>query len=67
MLRLRQYRSLLLLVLVIFTVVALAGCGKAEKQGAKSDTATKRDFKVGFVYVGPPGDAGWTFAHDEAR
>lgn len=23
--------------------------------------------KVGFVYVGPTGDAGWTFAHDEAR
>ena len=23
--------------------------------------------KVGFVYVGPTGDAGWTFAHDEGR
>ena len=23
--------------------------------------------KVGFVYVGPVGDAGWTFAHDQAR
>ena len=23
--------------------------------------------KVGFVYVGPTGDAGWTYAHDEAR
>lgn len=24
-------------------------------------------FKVAFIYVGPPGDAGWTFAHDLAR
>ncbi len=24
-------------------------------------------FKVGFVYVGPVGDAGWTFAHDQGR
>ncbi len=23
--------------------------------------------KIGFVYVGPTGDAGWTFAHDNAR
>lgn len=23
--------------------------------------------KVGFVYVGPTGDAGWTYAHDEGR
>ena len=23
--------------------------------------------KIGFVYVGPTGDAGWTFAHDEGR
>ncbi|WP_018151571.1 BMP family ABC transporter substrate-binding protein [Leeia oryzae] len=24
-------------------------------------------FKVGFVYVGPVGDAGWSFAHDQGR
>jgi basic membrane protein A len=23
--------------------------------------------KIGFVYVGPVGDAGWTYAHDQAR
>src|SRR5262245_5246905 len=23
--------------------------------------------KVGFIYVGPVGDAGWTFAHDQGR
>ena len=25
------------------------------------------DLKIGFVYVGPTGDAGWTYSHDEAR
>ena len=25
------------------------------------------DVKVGFVYVGPTGDHGWTYSHDEAR
>ena len=25
------------------------------------------DFKVGFVYVGPTGDHGWTFQHHEGR
>lgn len=27
----------------------------------------KDDIKVGFVYVSPTGDAGWTFTHDSAR
>jgi len=25
------------------------------------------EFKVGFIYVGPTGDAGWTYRHDQAR
>ena len=29
--------------------------------------ATSGPIKVGFVYVGPVGDAGWTFQHDLAR
>jgi basic membrane protein A len=29
--------------------------------------AANSKFKVGFIYVGPPGDAGWTYAHDQGR
>ncbi|WP_026836264.1 BMP family ABC transporter substrate-binding protein [Limisalsivibrio acetivorans] len=29
--------------------------------------ASAKDIKAGFVYVGPVGDAGWTYAHDEGR
>lgn len=35
-----------------------AGCSMA---------AAEAPLKVGFVYVGPTGDAGWTYAHDEGR
>ena len=23
--------------------------------------------KVGFIYIGPPGDHGWTYMHDQGR
>jgi len=29
--------------------------------------ADQEPLKVGFVYVGPVGDAGWTYAHDQGR
>lgn len=32
-----------------------------------STAATGEKFKVAFVYVGPIGDGGWTFAHEQAR
>lgn len=44
------------LVLVVFAGVALVGCNGA----AKDDK-----FKVGVIYIGEPGDAGWTYAHDQ--
>ena len=32
-----------------------------------AEPAAKAPLKVAFAYVGPVGDAGWTFAHDKAR
>ena len=43
----------------LLTGVALAA-GLAT--GAMADTT-----KVGFVYVGPVGDGGWTYEHDQGR
>jgi simple sugar transport system substrate-binding protein len=58
-------------------VAALAACGKEEpaapKAAAPAPAAAKAEppktepFKAAWVYVGPVGDAGWTFAHDTAR
>ena len=54
---------------------ALMGCGKKEEAPAPvapaapaSAAAPKAEpLKVAFAYVGPVGDGGWTFAHDNAR
>ncbi|ODV11214.1 MAG: BMP family ABC transporter substrate-binding protein [Rubrivivax sp. SCN 70-15] len=57
---------------------ALVGCGKkeeaaapapqAEASAAASTPAAKPEpLKIAFAYVGPVGDGGWTFAHDNAR
>ena len=55
----------------------LAGCGKKEDAApataaasaaaAPASVAAPQPLKIGFVYVGPVGDAGWTFAHDTGR
>ena len=57
----------------------LAGCGKEEpKPAAPAAPAPKaaapapapnaaEPFKAAWIYVGPVGDAGWTFAHDNGR
>lgn len=38
----------------------------ASKDGNKPDTAKKTP-RVAFVYIGPPGDGGWTYQHDQGR
>lgn len=61
-------------------IVGLAGCGqKEESKSASASAATPapassaaapavaEPLKVGFIYVGPVGDAGWTYAHDAGR
>ena len=53
---------------------ALVGCGKKEEAPAPvaaapaSAPAPKPEpLKIAFAYVGPVGDGGWTFAHDNGR
>jgi len=54
---------------------ALVGCGKKEEPAAPTAQAPasapapakKEPLKIAFAYVGPVGDAGWTFAHDNGR
>ncbi|MCX7272630.1 MAG: BMP family ABC transporter substrate-binding protein [Burkholderiales bacterium] len=54
--------------------VALAACGKKEEPPAPAPVAAApapapkpEPLKIAFAYVGPVGDGGWTFAHDNAR
>ena len=69
-------------MLALASMFSLFGCGQSDK-GAASASATAaaastaaasapapsaaEPLKVAFVYVGPVGDAGWTFAHDLGR
>ena len=55
---------------------ALVGCGKKEAPAAAAPAATPtaaaapakpEPLKIAFAYVGPVGDAGWTYAHDLGR
>ena len=45
--------------------VALLGCAKKEEPTAAP--AKSEPLKIAFAYVGPVGDGGWTFAHDNGR
>ena len=71
-----QKRSLLKIVaLTAVASAALIGCGKTEEPApapvpasAASAPAPKPEpLKIAFAYVGPVGDGGWTFAHDNGR
>ena len=56
---------------------ALVGCGKKEEPpkpaaqapapAASAPAPKPEPLKAAWVYVGPVGDAGWTFAHDQGR
>jgi basic membrane protein A and related proteins len=44
-----------------------AAMGASLTLGATGALAQDGPVKVGFIYVGPVGDGGWTFQHDQAR
>jgi simple sugar transport system substrate-binding protein len=45
---------------------ALVACGKKE-EAAPASSAKTEPLKIAFAYIGPVGDGGWTFAHDNGR
>ncbi len=52
----------LVLVLLLTSLMIFSSCGKKE-----SKTADGTEVVMGFIYVGPIGDGGWTYAHEQAR
>jgi basic membrane protein A len=65
------------LMLTWAAAALLAACGKKEEPPAPAPAPTPAPaaapapapapLKIAFAYVGPVGDAGWTFAHDNGR
>ncbi|AFC28676.1 basic membrane lipoprotein [Paenibacillus mucilaginosus 3016] len=76
----RRRSGVIGLVLTMVMAWALAGCSgggastgaggtadpKSTEPAPTTDTGSKTP-RVAFVYIGPPGDGGWTFQHDEGR
>ncbi|HEX6722794.1 MAG TPA: BMP family ABC transporter substrate-binding protein [Burkholderiaceae bacterium] len=73
----RTKRSLLKLggFSALAAAAALVGCGKKEEPpkpqaaapASAAAPAKPAPLKIAFAYVGPVGDGGWTFAHDNGR
>jgi basic membrane protein A len=73
-----QKRSLLkIAALTAVASAALVGCGKKEEPApvaaptpvasAPAPAPKPEPLKIAFAYVGPVGDGGWTFAHDNGK
>ncbi|MDF1480971.1 BMP family ABC transporter substrate-binding protein [Extensimonas sp. H3M7-6] len=73
-------RSLLkLATFSALAAAALAGCGKKEEpapapapaaapaSAAQAPAPRPEPLKIAFAYVGPVGDGGWSYAHDQGR
>ena len=71
-------RSLLKAAAMAAAVAGLAACSKSEPPApapapaeptaaAPAAAPAAEPLKIGFAYVGPVGDGGWTFAHDNGR
>jgi simple sugar transport system substrate-binding protein len=64
-------------VAAVAAAAALAGCGKKEDAATTAPApapaaspaapAKAEPLKIAFAYIGPVGDGGWTFAHDNGR
>jgi len=70
--RKRSTLSLVALSAVAAASLALVGCGKKEEAAAPAAApapaaAKAEPLKIAFAYIGPVGDGGWTFAHDNGR
>ncbi len=65
----KRSMSIAAAMLLVFSMI-LTGCGKSSSNNTQpTNTAgiPKDQIKVGFIYVGPANDGGWSQAQDEGR
>ena len=54
-----------ILIIVVVAILVIAAGYFITNQGGQK--ASEDGTKVGFIYIGPPGDHGWTYMHDVGR
>jgi len=62
----RRRFSLVIAALLSFSLIA-AACGDDGGNTNAATPTTAADITAAWIYIGQPGDAGWTFAHDQGR
>lgn len=66
-------KVLLIVLCLVFAAGAIFAGGKQESTeegesgGTESTQTEEKKVKAGFVYIGPAGDFGWTYAHEQGR
>ena len=68
---------LLALIIIIIVLTAAGGCGKKKQiqeknrftteAAAEVESDVEKETIVGFLYIGPIGENGWSFSHNEGR
>ncbi|MAV82647.1 MAG: BMP family ABC transporter substrate-binding protein [Pelagibacteraceae bacterium] len=53
-------------LILIAAIIIIGGAFFITSQNELQDTSQSQK-KIGFIYIGPPGDHGWTYMHDQGR
>ncbi len=61
-------KVVLFFFVAVLMLVPLMSFGAGEQEQSSAEAETEEGaFKIAFVYIGPPGDLGWTYEHDRGR
>ena len=72
-------KKITVVLLILTMVLAMTACGKdassdtyvsengTESGSGEAEVTNASDVTVGFIFVGPVGDGGWSFSHNEGR
>ena len=60
-------KKILLILLTTLLAFGAAFANGGGESGAAMDSGAEETIKAGFIYIGPAGDFGWTYAHEQGR
>lgn len=60
-------KMLLIILVALLAATFTFANGGSDKDAAAAPAAGEEKLKAGFIYIGPAGDFGWTYAHDQGR